>query len=358
MYRHARRTVLLLATTAAPILSAQQPALQARTDSLLREWHEAQALARLQDSLRLAARLAGRDTVRFGALRVIANPSPLPLERAAALAWPVIEGFFGPSAEAFRRHPFVLNAIDPDTSAGPPPSPGGHQVPWDWDAPRLAGLLDALADLSSEDPPLRDWLGGRLAPPDTAVAARLGRAYVRLVTAPSVVAHRCLAGALPACRLVLELDSLSDPATQWYGAQERRRMVVDGNLGRGTHQTAWLACGKGDDPSCLELLRGLPPRRIPRPLDYVTRFSLLEFARSIGGPGTLQRLFAAPGPMGKRLSVATGMPVDTLVARWRAAVITARPHPVSLPPWGAPLALGWVSIFAACGLRSSRWRVG
>jgi hypothetical protein len=353
--------VLQLALLAAP-LTAQQAAVRARADSLLHDWREARTLAELQDSLRRTAQLAGADTVRVGSLRILANPSPLPVQQAAALAWPVIERFYGPAAEAFRHRPFLLNAVDPDSAAGSPTLRPGLLVTWDLDASRLAALLCSLADLSAEDPALREWLGGPLLPPDSSPASRLGGAYVQLVTAHSIVARRCLTGDPAACRLALTLDSADDPARRWYGPDGRRQIVVTDfatAFDRGARQAAWSACRDGSDSTCLELLHSLPPGSIPEPLDYASRRTFLEVARQVGGPETFQRLFATPsGPMGARLAAATRVSEDSLVLRWRSAVLAARPRSVSLPPWEAWLALGWVGVFAACGLRSSRWRVG
>src|SRR5512147_213948 len=78
-----------------PLAGQRAAELQARADSLLHEWRQANVLAAVQDSLRAAASVAGRDTIRVGALMILANPSPLPLARAAARAWPMIERFYG-----------------------------------------------------------------------------------------------------------------------------------------------------------------------------------------------------------------------------------------------------------------------
>src|SRR5712692_3936298 len=86
-------------------LDAQIPALQKKADSLLAEWRQAKAFADLQDSLRAAGERGGRDTIRVGALVYLVNRSPLPLAQAAAIAWPQIERFYGPAAQAFAQHP-------------------------------------------------------------------------------------------------------------------------------------------------------------------------------------------------------------------------------------------------------------
>jgi hypothetical protein len=112
-----RGTWIVLASLAARPAFGQDAILRARSDSLLREWRQANALASLQDSLRHAARLAGRDTIRAGALLIVANPSQLPLAQAAARIWTSIERYYGTAARNFSRRPFLIQAVDPDTLA-------------------------------------------------------------------------------------------------------------------------------------------------------------------------------------------------------------------------------------------------
>lgn len=346
--------VLLLA--GAP-LRAQIPALQARADTLLAEWRQAKAFADLQDSLRVASERGGRDTVRAGALTYLVNRSPLPLAQAAAIAWPQVERFYGPAAQAFAHRPFLIQAVDPDTAEPVPPGQA-IKIPWNADVVSLSGALVALADLGGLDAGLRDWLGGP-------VVARFdsgpGHAavYVQLVTAPSRAVRRCYSGEREACSDALSLSDMTDPAAQWYGPEERRALVATQYaefLSRTGHRQAVHACEQGSDTACLELLRSVS---LGQPLDYQARITLLEAAVRLGGPETFSRLLAtSAGPMGRRLATAARVSEDSLVGRWRSDVLAARPAAVPLPPWGAWVALGWVIVFATCGARSSRWRIG
>lgn len=351
----------MLASLAARPAFGQDAVLRARSDSLLREWRQANALAGLQDSLRLAARLVGRDTIRVGALVIVANPSPLPLAQAAARIWPAIERYYGTAARHFSRRPFLIQAVDPDTTSAPSlGSLGMQMIPWDLDVTRLAQVLLTMADLGAVDPKLHDWLGGPLTPHFDSSPSR-ERVYVQLVTAPSLAVRRCFLGEIGPCRDALSLSNAPDMVSHWYGAEERRRLVTvdyQGFLDRGARHVVFQSCSAGSDSACLELLTALPPGSLSRPLDVEARVALLERAVGLGGPSTFQRLLDAPGDaMGARLAAATGIPEDSLVAGWRAVVLRARPAPVSLPPLGAWLALGWTVVFATCGLRSSRWRV-
>src|SRR2546429_9433206 len=119
----------LLAYTHA--LSGQDlPRLQARADSLAREWRRANAVADAIDSLERVGALAGRDTIRVGALTIVTNPSPLPLREAAARAWPVIDSLYRAEAHQLQQRPYALVAVDPDTTVQPPPIQSGiHSTP-------------------------------------------------------------------------------------------------------------------------------------------------------------------------------------------------------------------------------------
>jgi hypothetical protein len=351
----------LAAILLTPHLAGQEtPKLQVRADSLLREWRQANVFAAVQDSLRAAALLAGHDTIRVGGLTILANPSPLPIAQAAARAWPEIERFFGSAAPALSRHPVLIQAVDPDTAVLTPQPGGGLRIPWDQNVDQLTRLLVSSADLGNVDRGLHDWLGGPLTPWLDLRPVR-SRVYVQLVTAPSQVVRRCFSGALEPCRDALLLTDTAGRLTRWYGPAERRLLVtttLSGFLNRGLHQPAFLSCAAGSDSLCTDLLESLPPSSVPLPLDYGARYTLVATAIALGGPETFARLLAAPnGPIGRRLAQAAGVTEDSLAARWRADILAARPKPVSLPPWGAWIALAWAGVFMGCALRSSRWRV-
>jgi hypothetical protein len=343
-------------TLCAP-LAGQIPKLRARADSLLVEWQQAKQFADLQDSLRLGRERGGRDTIRAGALTYLVNRSPLPLAQAAAIAWPQVERFYGPAAQAFAQRPFLIQAVDPDTNEDVPPG-RAIKILWNTDVPPLARALVAMADLGQLDPGLRDWLGGVVVPRFDSGPGHEA-VYVQLVTAPSQAAQRCYRGDRAACRDALSLSAMTDPASQWYGPVERRALVVTqyGDfLRRSGHSQTVRSCEQGSDESCLELLRSLGTL-IP-PLDYQARLTFLETAVRVGGAETFQRFLATPaGPMGSRLAAAARASEDSLVERWRNDVLAARPSPVPLPVLGAWVALGWIVVFGTCGLRSSRWRV-
>src|SRR5436190_10255188 len=114
----------LLACTRA-LQGQDLPRLQARADSLAREWRHATAVADAIDSLERTRAPSGRDTIRVGALTIVTNPSPLPLREAAVRAWPVIDSLYGEEARQLAQRPYLVAAVDPDTTVEPPPTHRG-----------------------------------------------------------------------------------------------------------------------------------------------------------------------------------------------------------------------------------------
>src|SRR5436309_1922249 len=261
--RATKRLLLPLFAVAVQSLSGQDvPRLQARADSLVREWRRASALADMVDSLDHARAAGGTDTISVGALRIVTNPSPARLREAASRAWPVIDSLYGTEARQLAQRPYLIAPYDPDTTSPKPTLRGAIQVPWDQDVTSLAMIL-----------------------------------------------------------------------------------VTNVPIGQ-------------PDAACTELLRSLPPGVRPRPLTYDARAALVHIALRLGGREAYHRLIATPAlPIPQRLAGAAGVSVDSLVSLWRAEILAARPAPVTVPPWGPWVALGWTAVFAVCALRSSRWRV-
>src|SRR5207302_1188043 len=105
--------------------------LERRADSLARAWRQAGAVADVVDSLERERAGIGRDTIAVGSLRIIANPSPLPLRAAAQRAWPVIDSLYGDAARALEQRPIILHAYDPDTTVPREAHYVGIEAPWD-----------------------------------------------------------------------------------------------------------------------------------------------------------------------------------------------------------------------------------
>ena len=360
------RKLLLLVVLACPSpLRAQDSTLvrlRHRADSLAREWRQADAVADLVDSLERDRATSWKDTIRVGALRILANPSPLPLREAAARAWPVLDSLYGPEAQALAQRPVIIHAFDPDTTVPRSPLHIGMEVPWNMSAAALTQLLLGNAPMPEPDRPLREWLNGPLRPSWRAAEDRAA-VYVQLVTAPSQAVRDCFQGRLEGCAAALDVGASPATLETWYPSAAERRSLLIQSFGdffnHGATSAALRLCVTGSDSACTGLLRSLPRGVLPRPLGADARFTLVHLALRLGGREAYHRLLVDPAaPVGARLAAAAGMSEDSLVARWRAEILAARPVPVEMPSWAFVIALGWMVFFAGCGLRSSRWRMG
>ena len=346
--------------SSAPAQDTTVARLRARADSLARAWREAGALADLVDSLERARAGEGRDTIAVGALRIVTNPSPLPVRQAAARAWPVIDSLYGTLAADLTRRPYFIRAVDPDTAAPRSVFHVGLEVPWDLDEALVVTLLLTNVPMTPPDAVLGDWLGAPLRP---AVRSQHDRAtvYVQLVTAPSDASRRCFLGEIARCVDALGLGDAAGELQRWYPSAGERRALVTGSFAEffnhGATAAAFRACASGSDGDCTELLRGLPGSALPRPLGYEARATLVHLALRLGGRDAYRRLLANPSePLRARLAAAAGVPLDSLIDRWRGDVIASRPATVLLPAWAFAVALAWTALFAGCGLWSTRWR--
>jgi hypothetical protein len=334
--------------------------LRARADSLARAWREAGALADLVDSLERARAGEGRDTIAIGALRIVTNPSRLPVRQAATRAWPAIDSLYGTVAADLAKRPYLIRAVDPDTAAQRSSFHVGMEVPWDLDEASVVTLLLTNVPITPPDPVLGDWLGAPLRP---AVRSKHDRAtvYVQLVTAPSDAARRCFLGEIARCVDALGLGDRAVQLERWYPSPGERRALVTRSFAEffnhGATAAAFRACASGSDGDCTDLLRGLPGNALPRPLGFEARATLVHVALRAGGRDAYRRLLANPSdPLAARLAAASGMPLDSLVDRWRGDMIASRPATVLLPAWAFAVALAWTALFAGCGVWSTRWR--
>jgi hypothetical protein len=334
--------------------------LGAHADSLLREWRRANAIAALVDTVDRVRAGGAADTIGAGSLRIVANPSPLPLREAAARAWAVLDSTYGPEARQLEQRPITLRALDPDTSVELPRLRGVVIVPWDLHATDLALVLLTHVQPPEADAAFKTWLGG-LARPLVRPERHRAHVYVELVTVPSQAGRSCFLGEIESCRHYLDLVDSPDIFLRWYPSPDERRAVVSRSLPslrRGGRGRAFELCEAGSDSACVELLRSMPRGELPQPAIRGARETLVHLALRLGGREAFHRLLASPdAPIADRLAGAAGVPIDSLVARWRAEILGSRPVPVTLPPWGPWIAIAWMAVFAACGLRSSRWRV-
>ncbi len=356
----------LAAQTAADRLQRQDQAiaeLTRRRDSLGQLYEAAQALVQLQDSLAHAASVGRLDTIAVGALRIITNGDQGEWRTAAEQYWPTVDSLYGDAAGALAQRPALIQMIAPDSATRwSRVQPWGLTVPTDRTARERFNILRATISMASPDSALRDWLPGGVQVPFVSLTEMAGDAYVALVTAASSVAHRCYLGEVEACRLALMLDLGPETMVRAFPAPEERRAAVVRLENMFTYQSrlkpAYYACVAGSDTTCVDLLRSLPPRAALSTLDPAARQFLVQLALRMGGRGAYHRLIQdSTASIAARLAAAAAVPVDTLVAHWRGAVIAGRPAPVSLPVTEAAISLGWVVLLGLCCLRSSRWRL-
>lgn len=361
------RRVIASATIAilAGVLTAeaQTPAtLQTHLERLRREHAAALAAAQRADSVRVAnVRI---DTIRAGALTVLAPPGTAGLAgRAATEAWRVLDARFGRGAQALAGIEFVLQQQGaPDvTPRAPTRDVRPLTVPARTTADELAPWLAvrAAGEVSTrQDSAFRAWFRSAVDPLSDSTR-RNTDVYVELVTKPWTVVKRCYLGDLDGCRDALGLAPGVDPLDQWYDAEDRRRLVA-ATAAEGLHadhpQQRSACVDRGDADACTKLLRQMPVSFVEPPLPSGPR-ALLGLTLDLGGPGAYDRLMASPQrSLADRLSAASGLSPDSLLATWRARVLAARPLPVTLSLAGAWAALAWVLVFGALALQSTRWR--
>jgi len=202
---------------------------------------------------------------------------------------------------------------------------------------------------------LQQWAGADLrifADP----AILLEATYIELTTSPARPARACLGGDVPACAVALDLAPLTDPRG-WYEPGSARA-VVQRALRLQTNDPAvaprYRACVEDADlTACQSLLQSFP---VPR-LSTRAAVTVLQRAAAMGGNQAYERFFAdSTPPIRARLERAAGVPLDSLLGEWRAAVMAARPEPTRVPRRSQWTAVLWAAVFAVAAAGSTRWR--
>lgn len=345
-----------------PLMFAGPPGAAQNVARLERMWKDAARASSHVDSMTRLREAIELDTVRRGNLVVLA---PGDLETLAVnvadTTWARLEGTYGDQIRAPRHRPLVLALYS--SIKGPAPygyAPDAMAIPVaGGSAQRMAAAQAVIALVNALrtdfDGPFNRWLGVAIGT-DTASAAR-AEIYENLVTSPSPLARGCYVGSLRDCAEALGLIPTQDPATKWYDAPGRRELLR--NLLLVTpHDGLTSECvDAGVDAVCLRLLRGPDSSRVTPPLTPESRELLVRIALHAGGHKALQLLLDHPGqPIGRRLELAAGIPLDSLVRRWHTAVLSTRPVSVDLTPGVGWVALIWALVLGTLVLGSSRWR--
>jgi len=241
---------------------------------------------------------------------------------------------------------------------------------WDSDDRRVTAHL-SLDDLertlvSMVGEPLTDarfsrWLGGRVQPVLDTARSR-SDAYLQLAVG-SRSGRACFGGDLAQCAVALELNEDSTFYLAAFDVNERRQAVVESRpigMVDAVEQVPYRRCvDQRVDSACVAFLSSLGRDQVPRPLTEDARNLLVATALDLGGPGAYDRLMAdSTAAITARLARAAGGPIDTVVARWRSAILSARPSDHGIPLSGALFTVGWVALLATAAVRSTRWRLG
>ncbi len=192
--------------------------------------------------------------------------------------------------------------------------------------------------------------------------ASLEPLYEQLVTSPWTVPRRCFQGDLASCRGLLALDPAAHVLLASYTPEEREVMVaraVGYASVRVPAEKIGACTSRHEAARCADVL----VETFPAPWSHggalgpPGRQALLALALEMGGAGAFDTLVAsASAPMGARLARTAGVSVDSLVTRWRNAILAARPRTVTVTPAGGWAALGWATLLGLMALGSSRWR--
>ncbi len=370
-----RAGILLCAALGIPgtVEAQSTAALQERFARL----SDSAAVLRAQINAREARKAAGvLDTLRHAGLTVVTQGAmPPTLPAALPLAWQRMVSRFGDRRATAAVAVAIDAAEDPQlrTLTFRPAAPAavrasaarGKLV-------RLASLgLDSLAEVITAVASRDLWAGTDSVlvgwresadPVWTVREVNLESLYEQLVASPWAVPRRCFLGDLTACHGLLALDPASHVVVASYTPEERELVVgrmIGYASGRVMAQTIGACLSRHDTEQCTRVL----VETFPAPwshrgaLGAPARQALLAIVLEMGGSGAFEALNAsAAAPMGERLAGAAGVPLDSLVTRWRNEILAARPQPVSVTSAGGWTAVGWATLLGLMALRSSRWR--
>lgn len=354
-----RRACLVILTA----LAVQATDAAAQTAGSL-ERRVAQLRALHDEAVRVSARADSNrwerlDTIRAGGLTVLTRPEEAArVQRAAPLAWSSLDTLFGDEAARMLRAPMLFWVMTRTIRYRPPGAERlqGVMAPenaTDDDIRRQLTRGAAVAIQTQTDSAFDNWLGLLLAPVERNDAERT-RVYVELLTAPSAAVRRCYAGHLADCSASLNLLDVPDRIAIWYDPAEQRALVRNSPRRTQYRESSDACVLTRSDAACLAVLHAVGAES---PLSSQSRHLLVRMALMDGGRGAYGRLTRSAGrPLGERLALAAGMPLDSLIQRWRRAVLSARPTPVTLTPPIGWVALGWATLFGLLAIRSTRWR--
>lgn len=318
-------------------------------------------------------------SVTYGVLRLAADSSLAPLvTRAAGTASEILEATYGGvardvmGAELVARRGAQIEGRDsvrflqlswsnirPGDAATSmvidDPVEGERQLV------RAIGLAVAPRVYARLDTVLQRWLRSPI-PAGPELADEREIVYVELATASTPGSRRCLGGDLDGCREYLGMRPSANPVGEGLTPVLRRRLIAE----RPSLRLRWSGASSAydpcvlshDDAACITAARGLPSDVVDAAISPTNaRRSFVRRAIAEGGRGAFDRLRASAGqPIEARLAAVGGQSADSLIARWRADVLGARPTDLRLSPGLAAMTLLWILAVGAVALGSTRWR--
>jgi hypothetical protein len=198
------------------------------------------------------------------------------------------------------------------------------------------------------------WLGGTV-PTGGISPSEVGDLAAELLRTPARPNRACFAGEAKACASTLGIRVGTDTLEEWFepGTWPRLAEMLGGEL-NGPDRAARQRCMQQNDlPACRSVLT---PGRVLPPVSTAGRQYLVQLALESGGPSAFERLTADTGvSIEHRVAAAAGVPTDTLLNRWSAA-LRAVPRGPAVPGGELLLWFAWSGLLLAMALRGSRWR--
>ena len=226
-------------------------------------------------------------------------------------------------------------------------------------ADALAGMVEQFA-LQGVDSAFGAWIMVGRVPLRPARPSEGADAYIEIMTAESAALRRCQSGDKESCLDVLGVDSLPGARlARWYAPQDYRTLLRAVAPARedSAAVAAWVRCREDrDEPACVVAATSLANDRVPTPLSATARVTFLREVLEAGGANAYERLVTTDGSVRTRLTEAAGMPLDTVVGRWRARISESRPERMRLRPGLVVASLGWTGALLGLALiRRGPW---
>jgi hypothetical protein len=360
--------------------AAREEALARRIDELMPRYRAAEAAADRADAeVERATRGTAQDTVMVGPLRIVTTVDQV--EEAARLwspEWAFFEPIIGSQTAALAQTTFIHHR-KPKLYAYQVSAPYVRSVDFRRpvsDQRMRAAIHQAIGGEAVRAlPEVISWWTG-----DTALDTRMvrSRMYALFIGSPSALAQSCASGSNESCWTAFgDMDPSLDVVSTWLTADEQRAMAVLVHAGSAARE----ACMAGSSDACHELVEGAVTDRSVMPYVHTLRATLLWFALSEGGAGSLDRLVesvaAAGRPAGNTTAVddagrllgaitdirthlerASGLDGDVLIERWRDQTLAGRPGRAATDDRARASTMLWIMLFAGLAARSKRWRLG